>query len=90
MAGYAGLGDDGTCFGVESEAELDGEFLRGEGLEGADDGVGGGSHGGECVVEPFVELGDDIPSPAADLLRAGRGEVAAVKQDRAGISSHFY
>ena len=70
VARQAGFGDDGASLGVESEAELDGEFLGGKALEGADDGVGGGAHGGEWVVEPFVELGDDVLSAAADLLRA--------------------
>ena len=60
VAGKAGFGDDGTCFGVESEAEFDGEFVGGEGLEGAHDRVGGGAYGGERVVEPFVEPGDDV------------------------------
>ena len=56
----------------------------------ADDGVGGGSNGGECVVEPFVELSDDVLAPAADLLRARRGEVVGVEQDRPGVGVHLH
>lgn len=74
----AGLGEDGSRLGVETQAKLDLDSLGGEVAEVVEDRFGGGADGSERLVEGLVELGDDGPVAAADALGADSDDVVLI------------